>query len=94
MAIAGFSDKTGSIDIVLITYAYALFRMLFAQNRKIGVDVAELTVVTWSGSAVGRQSAWVGPLAVFTMVAAMYAFTALSFEILQDVPILVGAGAH
>ncbi|MFQ5784297.1 MAG: cbb3-type cytochrome c oxidase subunit I [Alphaproteobacteria bacterium] len=80
--------------IVLITYVYALFRMLFAQNRKIGVDVADLQVVSWSGSAAERQRAWVGPVAVFAMVAAMYGFTALSFEILHGVPILVGAGAH
>lgn len=80
--------------IVLFTYIYALFRMLFAQNREIGVAVADLAAVAWSGSAAGRQRAWVGPLSVFTMVAAMYVFTALSFEILQNVPILVGAGAH
>ena len=80
--------------VVLVTYVYALLRMLFSENREIGVDVADLQVVAWSGSAAGRQRAWVGPLSVFAMVAAMYAFTALSFEILQGVPILVGAGAH
>jgi len=82
------------MTVVLVTYIYALLRMLFSQNRKIGVDVSDLHVVSWSGSAAAGARAWVGPLSVFTMVAAMYAFTALSFEILQNVPILVEAGAH
>jgi cytochrome c oxidase subunit I len=80
--------------IVLATYIYALIRMLFSKNLNIGIDVADLQVVAWSGSAVSRQRAWVGPLSIFAMVAAMYAFTALSFEILQGVPILVGTGAR
>ncbi|MFQ5755480.1 MAG: cbb3-type cytochrome c oxidase subunit I [Acidiferrobacterales bacterium] len=80
--------------IVLVIYVYALFRMLLSENRKIGVDVADLQVVAWDGSTAERQRAWVGPLSVFTMVAAMYVFTALSFEILKNVPILVGVGAH
>ncbi|GMQ77427.1 MAG: ba3-type cytochrome C oxidase subunit I [Gammaproteobacteria bacterium] len=80
--------------IVLATYVYALFRMLLSENREIGVDVADLQVVAWGGSNVDRQRAWVGPLSIFAMVAAMYAFTALSFEIMQNVPILIGVGGH
>jgi len=79
---------------VLAIYVYALLRMLFSQNREIGVDVASLYVVSWSGSAATRERAWVGPLSILAMVAAMYGFTALSFEILQRVPILVGAAGH
>ncbi len=80
--------------IVLITYAYALLRMLLAANRGIGVGVSDLAAVSWSGEAAGRQHAWVGPMSVVVLVAAMYAFTALSFEILQGVPILSAAGGH
>jgi cytochrome c oxidase subunit 1 len=80
--------------IVLVTYVYALVRLLYFRNREIGIDVADLPVVAWSGSAAAAQRAWVGPLSVFTMVAAMYGFTALSFEILQGVPILIGVGGH
>jgi cytochrome c oxidase subunit 1 len=68
--------------------------MLVSPNREIGVDVSQLKVVAWGGSAIERQHAWIGPLSVFAMVAAMYLFTALSFELLEGVPILVGAGAH
>ena len=81
--------------LVLVTYIYALLRMLFCRNREIGVDVADLPTVAWSSPAATRQRAWVGPLSVFGMVAAMYGFTALSFEILQNVPILTtGFGGH
>ncbi|MCH7880071.1 MAG: cbb3-type cytochrome c oxidase subunit I [Proteobacteria bacterium] len=80
--------------IVLVIYIYALFRMLLSENREIGVDVMDLQVVAWSDSTAERQRAWTGPLSIFILVAAMYFFTALSFEILQNVPILVGAGGH
>ncbi len=68
--------------------------MLLAANRGIGVGVSDLAAVSWSGEAAGRQHAWVGPMSVVVLVAAMYAFTALSFEILQGVPILSAAGGH
>jgi cytochrome c oxidase subunit I len=80
--------------IVLATYVYALVRMLFFQNRQIGIDVMNLPVAAWGGSAVTGERAWVGPLSVFAMVAAMYGFTVLSFEVLQGVPILTGVGEH
>lgn len=80
--------------IVLGIYVYALFRMLMPVSREVGVPLDNLKVVSWSGSNIGRQSAWVGPLAVCTLVAAMYFFTALSFEILADVPILGEVGGH
>ena len=80
--------------LVLATYVYALARMLLSANLGIGAAVGDLQVVDWSGSDFRRQRAWVGPVSVAAMVAAMYGFTALSFEILQGVPILIGSGAH
>ena len=79
--------------LVLATYVYALFRMLLFQNHLIGVDAVDLPVVTWSGSAAVGERAWIGPLSVFTMVLAMYGFTALSFEILQGMSVS-GIGGH
>jgi cytochrome c oxidase subunit 1 len=80
--------------IVLAIYIYGLARMLVAHNRDAGVDLGTLATVEWGGGAVGRHSAWVGPLAILVLVAGMYLFTAVSFEILQGVPILVGAAEH
>ena len=82
------------MTIVLAIYAYALVRMLFPVSGEIGVPVENLRVVSWGGSAIERQSAWVGPLSVCALVATMYFFTALSFEILESVPILGEVGGH
>jgi cytochrome c oxidase subunit I len=79
---------------VLFIYIYALFRMLFSANRKIGINVDDLRVVDWSATTVGRQSAWVGPLAIVVMVSGMYFFTILSFKILDSVSILTAGGGH
>ncbi|MCH9051645.1 MAG: cbb3-type cytochrome c oxidase subunit I, partial [Proteobacteria bacterium] len=80
--------------IVLAIYAYALVRMLISVSSKVGVPLEDLKVVSWSGSAIERQRAWVAPLSVCALVAAMYFFTALSFEILKGVPILSEVGGH
>jgi cytochrome c oxidase subunit 1 len=82
------------MTIVLVIYAYALVRMLISVCREVGVPLENLKVVSWSGSAIERQRAWVGPLCVFALIAAMYFFTALSFEILEGVPILSEVGGH
>ncbi len=80
--------------IALTIYAYALLRMLLTTGRQVGVPVGDLTVVSWGGSMVDRQRAWAGPLSVCVLVIGMYVFTALSFEILQDLPIISAGGGH
>lgn len=57
---------------------------------------AELAVVRWGGVAVRPgAAAWVGPVSVLLIVAAMYAFTALGFELMQALPVTAtGGGAH
>jgi cytochrome c oxidase subunit 1 len=82
------------MTIVLAIYVYALVRMLISACGEVGVRLENLEVVSWSGTAIGRQRAWVGPLSVFALVAAMFFFTALSFEILEGVPILGAVGGH
>ena len=82
------------MTIVLAIYAYALVRMLVPVSGEIGVSLENLRVVLWGGSAIERQRAWIGPLSVCALVATMYFFTALSFEILESVPILGEVGGH
>ncbi|NOX40177.1 MAG: hypothetical protein GXP05_06595 [Alphaproteobacteria bacterium] len=79
---------------VMFIYVYALFRMLFSTNARIGIDVTKLRVVDWGGTIVGRQSAWVGPLAIGVMVSGMYFFTILSFQILDSVSIITRGAGH
>jgi len=53
-------------------------------------------VVDWSGGgAVTTERAWTGPLSVFVLLAAMYVFTALAFNLMQALPVAaVGGGGH
>ena len=84
----------GPLVLGLAIYVYALVRMLISVSGEVGVRLENLKVVSWSGSVIAGQRAWVGPLAFFALVAAMYFCTALSFEILEGVPILGEVGGH
>lgn len=51
-------------------------------------------VVDWGGTAISADSrAWVGPLSIVVIVAAMYAFSALGFEMLQALPVSAVGGS-
>lgn len=53
--------------------------------------------VAWGGSTLTPGvSAWVGPVSVLAIVVAMYAFTALGFEMMQALPVTAtgGGGGH
>ncbi len=63
--------------------------------RRPGTSGAEMAV-SWGGSAVkvGTQ-AWVGPVSILVIVAAMYVFSALGFELMQSLPLSAsGGGGH
>ncbi len=49
---------------------------------------------SWGGTALhGGLKAWVGPLSVLVIVAAMYAFSAVGFELMQALPVTAAGGA-
>jgi cytochrome c oxidase subunit 1 len=77
----------------LAIYVYALVRTIVGRTGEVGTEVTTLPVVSWSGGAVGRHAAWVGPLSVLILVGAMYAFTILGLELMQNVPV-VASGGH
>jgi cytochrome c oxidase subunit 1 len=77
----------------LAGYVYGLARMLFGQVGGSGAAAAALPVVSWGGTVIARQAAWVGPLSVLILVGAMYVFTILGFELMQRLP-LAAAGGH
>ena len=84
----------GSIMAAAVTAFAVGIAASLMPRRATATPVAGLTV-SWGGSVLepGR-SAWVGPLSVLAIVAAMYAFSALGFEIMQALPVTAtGAGA-
>lgn len=82
------------MSVTLGLYVYGLARSLIGRPAKVGKGVTVgLSGVAWGGVAIGRQSAWVGPLAVFVLVAVMYVLTALTFELLEAVPVAAKGGA-
>ncbi len=84
------------MSATLAIYVYGLARTLIGRAAEVGKGApVGLSSVTWGGVAIGRQSAWVGPLSVVVLVAIMYVFTVLSFELLEAVPVVAkGSAAH
>ncbi len=81
------------MTIGLAIYVYGIARSLMGDVRTAGQGVGELSVVSWGGGTIGRQTAWVGPLAVLVLIVAMFGFTSLAFEIINDIPI-IAVGGH
>ena len=83
------------MTVALALYVYALIRTAFGRVSEAGAETANLVAVSWGGVDAGRQAAWVGPLCVLVLVAGMYVFTALGFELMQSLPVTAtGAGGH
>jgi cytochrome c oxidase subunit I len=63
---------------------------------RVPVPASAGLAVNWGGgSAAPRVAAWIGPLSVLIIVAGMYLFTALGFELMQWLPVTVsGGGGH
>ncbi len=78
----------------LAVYVYGLARTLIGRVEAVGPEITRLPVVSWAGTVIGRQSAWVGPLSVVVLIGAMYAFTAVAFEVMQSLPIVASGGGH
>ena len=83
----------GFMALALAVYVYGLARTLIGQAREVGSDAVMPSTVSWNGTVVGRQRAWFGPLSILVLVGAMYAFTALAFEIMEGLSV-GGQGAH
>lgn len=64
--------------------------------RRNGAQALGPMPVAWGGGALPpAASAWVGPLSVLAIVVAMYAFSALAFELMRALPITAtGGGGH
>jgi cytochrome c oxidase subunit 1 len=78
----------------LLVFAGGVAASLLPKGRS-GVSVPVM-VVSWGGAAAKAGSkAWVGPVSIVVIVAAMYAFSAVGFELMQSLPIsAAGGGGH
>jgi cytochrome c oxidase subunit I len=88
VAVGGTVMATALLVLALGVLASLLPRRAASTRPVLAVD--------W-GAAVLRPgaAAWVGPLSVVTIVAAMYLFTALAFEVMRALPLeAVGGGGH
>ena len=85
----------GSImALALAVFAAGIAVSLWPQRRPI--EAPRRLTVAW-GDSVLRPTlgAWVGPVSVLAIVVAMYAFTAVGFELMQSLPVDArGGDAH
>lgn len=80
--------------VALALFAAGVAISLLPRGRDASAP-RDLTVA-WQGSAVRPAlTAWVGPVSVLVIVVAMYAFTAVGFEMMQALPVTAaGGGGH
>ncbi|MDP1909859.1 MAG: hypothetical protein Q8K85_16285, partial [Hyphomicrobium sp.] len=79
----------------LFVYAVGVAASLVPRWTRPGLEPASLTVA-WGGLDIRPgAAAWTGPVSVLAIVAAMYVFTAIGFELMQDLPFAaVGGRGH
>lgn len=79
----------------LAVYVFGLARTLLGRAAPEALEAGWPPVVAWGDVAVGRQGAWLGALSVLVLVGAMYAFSALAFELMESLPLAAAGGdAH
>ncbi len=77
------------MTIALAGYVFDLFRTLLGGVRPAGAEAATLPTLSWSHVSLAGQAVWLGPVSVAILIAGMYVFTVLGFELMQSLPILV-----
>ncbi|MFQ5983977.1 MAG: cbb3-type cytochrome c oxidase subunit I [Alphaproteobacteria bacterium] len=78
--------------IGLAVYVLGLVRTLLGRPAPEALEAGWPPVVAWSDVTIGRQRAWLGALSVLVLVGAMYAFSALAFELMESLPLGVTGG--
>ncbi|MDP3653544.1 MAG: cbb3-type cytochrome c oxidase subunit I [Rhodoferax sp.] len=78
----------------LLVFAGGVAASLLPERQ--GASAAASFGVAWGGTAVpAGTKAWVGPVSILVIVAAMYVFSAVGFELMQALPISAsGGGGH
>ncbi len=78
--------------VSLLAYATVLIVSVLGLGRAMNPDFG-LPAPRTVPVSVGRTAAWTGPLSIVVIVAAMYAFTAIGFELMATAPLVASGGA-
>ncbi|MDQ7746596.1 cbb3-type cytochrome c oxidase subunit I [Hydrogenophaga pseudoflava] len=80
--------------MALLVFAGGIAASLLSPRRADTADIQP--PVRWGGTDVTAGArAWVGPLSILLIVAAMYVFSAVGFELMQSLPLSAsGGGGH
>jgi cytochrome c oxidase subunit I len=91
MALVGVGATIFAVAISVTVYG--VVRTLLSRRAPTG---AEAPVVDWQAGprGVGAAPAWTGPVSVAVLVAAMYVFTIVAFQLIQSLPIIAIGGGH
>jgi cytochrome c oxidase subunit I len=91
MALVGVGATIFAVAISVTVYG--VVRTLLSRCAPTG---AEAPVVDWQAGprGVGAAPAWTGPVSVAVLVAAMYVFTIVAFQLIQSLPIIAIGGGH
>jgi cytochrome c oxidase subunit 1 len=92
MTTVGIGGAIMAVALALFAAGVAMSLLPRARDASAPRDLT----VAWQGSAVRPAlTAWVGPVSVLVIVVAMYAFTAVGFEMMQALPVTAaGGGGH
>jgi cytochrome c oxidase subunit 1 len=92
MALVGVGATVFAIAISITVYG--VIRTLLSRRAPIVAEQA--SVVDWRAGTggVGAAPAWTGPVSVAALVAAMYVFTIIAFQLIQSLPIIAIGGGH
>lgn len=88
----GLVGMGGSVmALALLAYAVGVFlsilRLRGSQLAPVPANLLGKTV------PADRTAAWTGPVAILVIVAAMYGFTVVGFELMQNLPVVASGGA-
>lgn len=90
MAIVGVGGSL--MALALFVFAAGVAQSL-VPKRGTTVSGAALATVDWSGTTLrAGVAAWVGPVSILVIVVAMYGFSALGFELMQNLPVTALGG--
>jgi cytochrome c oxidase subunit 1 len=79
--------------LALLVFAAGVAASLVTWTGRSGAEPAGLTLA-WGGIAIRPgATAWMGPVSVLAIVAAMYVFTAIGFELMRSLPIAAAGSA-
>ncbi|MBK3773545.1 hypothetical protein GAY31_05015 [Azospirillum brasilense] len=90
MALVGVGATVFAVAISVTVYG--VVRTLLSRRA----TAEQASVVDWQagGRGVGAAPAWTGPVSVAALVAAMYVFTIVAFQLIQSLPIIAIGGGH